>query len=402
MKTPGASVVNLVLIAFLTFTLFQAEAARAQAAQFARAPGKPIEVGRGCGPIRLIDVNHDGHLDLITKHLTNRMVSVLLGDGHSGFVRATKCSMKLDFEPAWLAVTNLSENTTALAVASKERSNEIVRVFLGDEQGHFHSAPELQFSVPASEYGYKPMLEFVDLNEDGNADLISANGRRGSMEIYFGDGRSGFRRGSTVKLESGSKMRSFGIGEIDGDGHLDLATTTSSSPPQQEPGRLAIRRGDGQGGFADAGTPPILVPPDPNLLVMADINGDGRSDIVLGHGRTNIVTVLLNDGKGGFGRSLTLPFASGMSAYAAACADLNGDNQRDLVISTVKDSAPYDSKIVVLLGDGRGGFTPASGSPYDAEPGAYTVAMGDFNKDGKLDIAASSFESSVVTILLGQ
>jgi hypothetical protein len=144
-----------------------------------------------------------------------------------------------------------------------------------------------------------------------------------------------------------------------------------------------------------------LVPPDPTILAMADLNGDGKSDIVMGHGRTNIVTVLLNDGKGGFDQRLTLSFTSGMSAYAAACTKLNAHKQLDLVVSTVMDSAPYDSKIVVFLGDGRGGFTSAAASPFAVEPGAYTLATGDINEDGNLDVAASSFESNVVTILLG-
>lgn len=394
---------RMVLLPFLTFNLFQAGVAWAQSPQFVRAPGPAVEVGRGCGPILLNDVNHDGHVDLVTKHLTNRTVSVLLGDGHGRFERSAKCSMKLQFDPAWIAITNLNHGkTTALAVASKEKGSEIVRVFLNDEDGQFESVPKSQFSVPASEYGYKPTLQFVDLNEDGKVDLISANGRRDAMEIYVGAAQNQFSLVSTVKLESGNTIRSFGIGDIDGDGHLDLVTTISGSPPQQQPGRLMIRRGNGKGSFADAAAPPLLVPPDPNILRVADLNGDGKCDIVLSHGRKNIVTILLNDGKGSFAPGQTLQFEAGMSAYAAALGDLNGDKYGDLVISTVKDSAEYDSKIVVFLADRRGSFTATTESPSPVGPGAYTMAMGDVNEDGKLDIAVSSFESKVVTILLGQ
>ena len=392
----------MVLFLFVTSSLFQADPIFSQSPQFARAPGRPVAVTRGSGPILLADINRDGHLDLVTKHLTNRAVSVLLGDGRGHFTSSPQCSMKLDFEPGWIAVTNLNDGKTSLlAVASKERSNELVRVFVAHENGHFDANPRSKFSVPASENGYKPILRFVDLNEDGKTDLISANGRRDAMEIYVGDGHGGFSRGSTVKLESGNKVRSFGVGDLDGDGHLDLATTTTSSPPDQRPARLVVRRGDGKGGFADAG-PPFSVPADPTILAVADINSDGRPDILLSHGRSNIVTVLPNDGRGGFSRGSTLPLASGMSAYAIADADLNGDKHGDLIISAVNDRAPYDSKIVVFLGDGHGGFAPAPGSPFSAEPGAYTLAIGDVNEDSKLDIAASSFESSTVTILLGQ
>ena len=193
-------------------------------------PGPPVTVERGSGPVLLADVNHDGHLDLITKHMTNRTVSVLYGDGHGHFTPSPESSMKLDFEPGWIAIAELNhDKTSVLAVASKERSNEIVKIFLADRAGHFNKTPTSQFSVPASENGYKPMLRFVDLNEDGNLDLISANGRRAAMEIYFGDGHGRFSAGSTVNLESGNQVRSFGVGDLD-------------ARPQQDPLAPALGR----------------------------------------------------------------------------------------------------------------------------------------------------------------
>src|SRR5205085_8486773 len=120
------------------------------------------------------------------------------------------------------------------------------RIFRADPGGHFKPKPGSQFSVPASTNGFKLSLRFVDLNEDGNVDLISANGRRGAMEIYLGDGRGAFSFASTVQLEPGNRIRSFGVGDLDGDGHLDLATTVSSSPPDGKPALLKIHRSDGK------------------------------------------------------------------------------------------------------------------------------------------------------------
>ena len=135
---------------------------------------------------------------------------------------------------------------------------------------------------------------------------------------------------------------------------------------------------------------------------MVDLNGDGKADILLNHGRSNIVTILLNDGKGGFSPRPPVSLETGASSYAVAASDINNDNHVDLMIVTVNDRAPFDSKIVVLAGDARGAFNPAPGSPLPAAPGAYTLATGDINGDGKLDLVASSFESDTVTVLLGQ
>src|SRR6266480_1019539 len=124
MKTQGGGIRRIVLFLFVGSRLFGANIALSQSAPFARLPGAPVAVARGSGPILLSDINHDGHLDLVTKHLTNRTVSVLLGDGHGRFTPAPECTMKLGFEPGWLAVTKLNDGRTAvLAVASKEQSN---------------------------------------------------------------------------------------------------------------------------------------------------------------------------------------------------------------------------------------------------------------------------------------
>jgi hypothetical protein len=82
--------------------------------------------------------------------------------------------------------------------------------------------------------------------------------------------------------------------------------------------------------------------------------------------------------------------------------DINRDKHADLVVATVEHTAPYRSRVALLIGDGRGGFTPAPGSPSPVGPGAYNLAVGDVDEDGKLDFAASSFEGDGVTILRGR
>ena len=75
-------------------------------------------------------------------------------------------------------------------------------------------------------------------------------------------------------------------------------------------------------------------------------------------------------------------------------ADVDRDKRNDVVAATV-------DSVTVLLGGGNG-FIPAPGSPFRAGPGAYNLAIGDVNGDGKLDIVASSFEGDAVTVLLGR
>src|SRR4029077_14705930 len=271
-----------------------------------------------------------------------------------------------------------------------------VHILLGNGSGRFKPASGSPFTASQSEKSYKPSLQLVDVNEDANLDIVTANGRRHTIEILFGDGRGGFSHASIVKLEPGYNNYSFALGDIDGDEHLDLVAVSSDTGV--EPGRMSTRHGDGKGGFPDDHGSRLSVPSGSRVGTLADMNGDRRPDIVLNHGAE--LSVLLNQGNGKFTPATGSPFPLGMRAYAVVVADINRDKNADLVAPTVDHVAPYRSRVALLLGDGHE-FTPAPGSPFPAGPGAYNVAVGDVNEDGKLDVAASSFEGDGVTILLG-
>lgn len=254
--------------------------------------------------------------------------------------------------------------------------------------------------MSAAGRNYKPILRFVDLNEDGNLDLISANGRRNSVEVLLGDGHGKFSATSIVKLGQNSGTFSFDLGNLDGDGHLDLVTSIPGQS-DSERGRVEVRHGDGNGGFTVAARQTLSVPSDPAVAAIVDVNGDGHSDIVLSHALTAILSILLNNGKGEFTLQQT-PIDVGWPAPEVIAVDVNRDRKIDLVATTVDSKAPFASKVVVLLGDGHGAFTQAPGSPLSVGPGAYRLAVGDVNQDGKVDIATSSFESNAVSLWLGK
>jgi hypothetical protein len=357
------------------------------------------------GEVFLVDLNHDGHLDLVTKHLLRQRLAVWSGDGKGHFVPDTEHSMDFDVMPGAVALGDLNnDGVLDLGVSSKAGNQESVRIFRGNRKGRFDlvAGPPLAAGVSAEGRDYKPVLRFADLDGDGNLDLISANGWRNSVEIFLGDGRGRFSLGSIVKLEQGQWTFSFALGDLDGDGHLDLVTSTPGQPPDSAPGRVETRHGDGKGRFAVAPGQTLPATPDPRVMATVDVNGDGRPDIVLSHGHTHTLSILLNGGNGVFKNQHGPPIDVGWVASELVAVDVNADKNIDLVATAVDSKAPFASKVVVLLGDGHGGFTPAPGSPFPVGAAAYRLAVGDVNEDGQLDIAASSFGSSAVTLLLGR
>jgi hypothetical protein len=387
---------TVVLIANVWFSY--SSQAHSQEPPLMPGPSSPIMVGHGSGRVLLADIDRDGHLDLVTQHLLSSSVALLSGDGKGHFASFDGAPMRLGYQPGNITLGDVNhDGILDLGVTSRDGGSEYVHVLLGDGRGAFRPVSGSPFTVSASAKTYKPSLHFVDVNEDGNVDIVTANGRRNTIEILFGDGWGRFSLPSLVKLEPGSNSYSFALGDIDGDGHLDVMI--ASSDPGVEPGRITIMRGDGKGGFTAGHGSRFSVPAGARLGALVDTNGDRRPDILLNQGAE--LSVLINQGRCQFRPATGSPFPLGMRSYTVAVADLDRDKQADLVVPTVDHVAPYRSRVALLLGDGHG-FTPAPGSPFPAGPGAYNVAVGDVNEDGKLDVAASSFEGDGVTILLGR
>ncbi len=134
----------------------------------------------------------------------------------------------------------------------------------------------------------------------------------------------------------------------------------------------------------------------PFAVAAGDFNGDGKTDLAAANNGAS-VGILLNDGAGGFTAATGSPISTGQNspAIAIATGDFNGDGKLDLAVG---DGI---GNINILLGDGHGGFVLAPGVPFSTSTFIFSLATGDFNGDGKLDITATNFETNDVTILLG-
>jgi len=201
------------------------EQAYAQRPLFASAPGSPVTVGPGSGQVALADIDRDGHLDMITRHLLSRTVSVSLGNGKGGFTPAPGGDIRLNYQLGAIALGDVNnDGIPDLAVTSSDRDS--VDVFLGNGKGGFSLAPGSPFTASPSTIPYTRGICVVDINEDGNLDIVTTDGDRNVLSILFGNGRGGFSRGPVVTLALGSDHSGFAFGDVDGDGHIDVVTAS--------------------------------------------------------------------------------------------------------------------------------------------------------------------------------
>ncbi len=125
-------------------------------------------------------------------------------------------------------------------------------------------------------------------------------------------------------------------------------------------------------------------------------SGTVSPDLAIANAVHNNVTVLLGDGMGAFSAAPGSPFPAGSQPSSVATGDFNGDGKPDLAISNY-----LGFSITVLLGDGMGAFTGAPGSPIPVGEFPYSVSVADFNRDGKPDLTIPNSLSKSLTILMG-
>jgi hypothetical protein len=149
---------------------------------------------------------------------------------------------------------------------------------------------------------------------------------------------------------------------------------------------------------ASPGTIKIKVGKSPGSVEAADFNKDKFPDLAVTSETDSSVTILLGDGKGGFIEAESSPFFAGSVPNDISINDLNKDGNMDLVF------ANHEKKyLTVLLGNGKGNFTAAPGSPFPVKgiPHTHGIATGDFNNDGRLDLATDSWGNDQVEVLFG-
>ena len=227
-------------------------------------------------------------------------------------------------------------------------------------------------------------LAAADLTGDGKADLIVANQGAASLSVLRGLGNGFFQ--PLITEDTGISPHALAVGDFNQDGRLDLAVANFAS------NNVDIFLGDGDGTFRLFGS---LAAPGASAIAAADFNGDGRLDLAVVETNSNSVSVFLGDGNGTF-----LPFFTsivGDRPVSIATADFNGDGRLDLAVANLASN-----NVSILLGTGAGTF--AAPQHFSAGELPAYVALADFDGNGTIDIAvanATGFSAGSISLLLG-
>jgi hypothetical protein len=352
----------------------------------------------------------------------NGGVGVLLGNGDGTFQAAQSYASGGNAAISVATSDFNGDGKPDLAVANQCQSigncnNGSVGILLGNGDGTFQTAQPY-----ASRGNNTAAVAASDFNGDGRTDLVLANQCQafsncsaGSVSVLLGNGDGTFQSAQNSS-SFGVSAQSVAVGDWNGDQKPDLAVVDQCQNLGDCNGTVTMLLGNGDGTFQ---TPPSYASGgyDADSAAVGDLNKDGKLDLVVANfcqstnctqGNNGTVSVLLGKGDGTF-RAAQQYATGGFGASSVAIGDFNGDGNADVVVANQCSNSNCGSggSLSVLLGNGDGTLQAAQ----NYSSGAYTalsVAIADFNKDGKLDLAVAnqcqdtSCQNGAVGVLLGK
>jgi len=248
----------------------------------------------------------------------------------------------------------------------------------------------LCYAAPVLALGPGVTIATADMNGDGIPDLVELSISDSTVNVVTVDAEGNFALLPPQSFTDITQMSSVAIADLNGDGIPDVIISDGSGPAVG----VRVLLNDGHGDLAaDVSYPSETgTGAGPVSVTVADINGDGKPDLVTANGSDGTVSVLINNGDGSFAAPVT--YAAGKDPVAVAVGDVNGDGLRDLVVA---DSA--GNSVQILLNDGAGGFAAPVATLDGSAPVA--VILADVNGDGHPDIVVADQGDNKVAILIG-
>jgi len=328
--------------------------------------------------IALADFNGDQKLDFVAGNPAGQFVTIGLGNGDGTF----QDSPHYNESGMWtngIAVADFNLDGSLDIVQAGGGTGVGLSLMLGTPNGSLKAPTFINLS--ASNWAQVTFVRAIDVNSDGKPDIVCGNPN--GVVVLLGYGTGKFKPPVTYKASPSSYPVVGWLADLNGDGKIDIMTSNQD-------GTLSVLLSKGNGVYGSATVLPSGTGAYPSGFVLGDFNRDGKLDVVLSDFQASNLALLRGNGDGTFQSAVVLP--SPVRPGALIAEDFNKDGALDLAIV----SNDYSGSLVILLGNGNGTFTTGNTYRFFDNSGCSTlscphypvsVVAVDLNRDNNLDLA---------------
>ena len=333
------------------------------------------------------DFNKDGMIDLAVVNAGSGTVSILNGNGNGTFTvtQNIRVGPTTGTGASDLIALDISGDGNLDLITGNTLQNEVA-VLMGLGNGNFQAVQD--YAVPSG----PAYLATGDSNRDGKPDLYISQSSDASVAVLVNNtlptpepgGRS-YVAPDTLPNGHGNMADGIAVADFNHDGYPDVAAT------YMEDNAVRVLTGQGNGNFNTATVYPVGK--QPYWVASGDLNNDGYADLVTANTGDNTVSVLMNNGGGSGTFATAKSYPVGRLPYQVAIGDLNGDGIPDLAVTDYGDNT-----VSILYGQTGGGFTGGQTLATCTNP--YGVVIGDTRHTGQNDVAVTCFHTAQMEVFL--
>ncbi|CAF0743855.1 unnamed protein product [Adineta ricciae] len=343
--------------------------------------------GFGTNPssIATRDINNDNRLDILVTNYATNSIGVYLGYD-PGVFKNTNSYFTGDFSnPKSIATGDLNnDNQTDIIVGNNQADN--IGIFFGSGNGTFSN----QTTYSTGSNSTPSCLQITDFNNDQRLDIIVTLSKSDTIGIFFGDGSGELSSLQTISVESGSTPTYVDIGDFNNDSCIDFVVGKYNLQ------NIGVFLGYCNGSFSNQTEYVTTSITNPDVIGIADMNNDRYVDIVVVDSFASNFSIFFNEGNGIFRNGTIYTSKYGLSATSIAIADIDRDQQLDLIIAY-----SLSNNIVIFYGKFSTNFDREVMYQNDLYSAPYSVSIGDLNNDDIVDIVVANGRNNNLGIFLG-
>ncbi|MGB2867085.1 MAG: FG-GAP-like repeat-containing protein [Bacteroidota bacterium] len=346
--------------------------------------------------VALGDIDGDGQADLVVTNFNSGSVSVFRNTSVPGSITFdTRLSFATGTKPPIVAIGDMDCDGKLDLVVTNNGSNSVSVFRNTSASGSITFATRVDFTTGTN----PPKVAIGDIDGDGKPDLSVVNYNSSTISVFRNTSSPGLVTfASKVDFTPGSFPEGVAIADMDGDGKPDLIVANAGSATVS-----VFRNTSSPGSIASDSFAPSVDSTTgayPVDVATGDIDGDGKLDLVVTNNSSNTVSVIRNTSSPGLiSFNAKVDFMTGWNPYIVAIGDMDGDGKPDLAV------ANFSGNSVSVLRNTSSPGSVTSGSfnatvDFTTGTGPYGVAIGDLDGDGRPDLATANELGNSVSVLL--